>query len=87
VSRLRAPANVLRDRPDDVLTPNELAARHSGYRWRLVIGPTYRADMWAALEQNPLLPAASLARTAYGSFATAWQTRRDFVAWRTARGP
>ena len=86
-SRLRAPANVLRDRPADVLTPAELAARHSAYRWRLVIGPTYRADMWAALEREPALPAAALARTAYGSFATAWQTRRDFGAWRTARGP
>ena len=29
-SKLRAPANVLRDRPADVLTPEELAARHSG---------------------------------------------------------
>jgi hypothetical protein len=86
-SRLRAPANVLRDRPADVLTPAELAARHSAYRWRLVIGPTYRADMWAALEREPSLSAAALARTAYGSFATAWQTRRDFEAWRTARGP
>jgi hypothetical protein len=85
-SRLRAPANVLRDRPADVLTPAELATQHAAYRWRLVIGPTYRADMWAALEREPALTAASLARTAYGSFATAWQTRRDFGAWRTARG-
>ncbi len=85
-SRLCAPANVLRDRPADVLTSAELAARHSAYRWRLVIGPTYRADMWAALEREPALSAAALARTAYGSFATAWQTRRDFGVWRTARG-
>jgi hypothetical protein len=86
-SKLRAPANVLRDRPADVLTPTELAVRHSAYRWRLVIGPTYRADMWAALEREPSLSAAALARSAYGSFATAWQTRRDFGAWRSARGP
>jgi hypothetical protein len=85
-SRFRMPANVLRDRPADVLTPVELAARHSGYRWRLVIGPTYRADMWAALEREPGLPAAALARRTYGSFATAWQTRRDFGAWRSTRG-
>jgi hypothetical protein len=86
-SRLRAPANVLRDRAADVLMPAELAARHSGYRWRLVIGPTYRADMWAALEREPSLSTSALARAAYGSFATAWQTRRDFGAWRTERGP
>ena len=83
---LRAPANVLRDRPADVLTPAELAKRHSAYRWRLVIGPTYRADMWAALEREPGLSAAALARATYGSFASAWQARRDFAVWRVARG-
>ena len=85
-SKLRAPANVLRDRPADVLQPAELARSHSAYRWRLVIGPTYRADMWAALERQPDLSAAALARATYGSFATAWQVRRDFAVWRTASG-
>ena len=85
-SRLRAPANVLRDRPADVLTPAELASRNSAYRWRLVIGPTYRADMWASLERDPVLPAAALARAAYGSFATAWQVRRDFGTWAKSMG-
>ncbi len=85
-SKLRVPANVLRDRPSDVLSPAELASRHSAYRWRLVIGPAYRADMWAALEAQPTLSASNLATRAYGSFATAWQTRRDFVTWRLARG-
>jgi hypothetical protein len=85
-SRLRAPANVLRDRPSDVLSPAELAKGHATYRWRLVIGPTYRADMWAALEREPGLSAAALARRAYGSFATAWQVRRDFANWSDASG-
>lgn len=80
-SKLRVPANVLRDRPADVLQPAELASSHAAYRWRLVIGPTYRADMWAALEHQPDLSAAALARATYGSFATAWQVRRDFAAW------
>lgn len=83
-SRLRVPANVLRDRPADVLAPAELARQHSAYRWRLVIGPTYRADMWAALERHPELSAAALARATYGSFASAWQARKDFAAWRSA---
>jgi hypothetical protein len=83
-SKLRVPANVLRDRPADVLAPAELAKQHSAYRWRLVIGPTYRADMWAALERKPGLSAASLARATYGSFASAWQARRDHAIWRSA---
>jgi hypothetical protein len=85
-SKLRVPANVLRDRPADVLAPAELAKQHSAYRWRLVIGPTYRADMWAALERQPELAAAALARETYGSFASAWQARREYSVWRTAAG-
>jgi hypothetical protein len=85
-SKLRVPANVLRDRPGDVMQPSELARSHAAYRWRVVIGPTYRADMWAALERQPDLSAAALARETYGSFATAWQVRRDFAVWRDANG-
>jgi hypothetical protein len=76
-SALRVPANLLRDRPADVHSPTELARRHRAYRCRLVIGPSYRADMWAALDTNPGLSAAALARRTYGSFATAWHVRRD----------
>jgi hypothetical protein len=74
---LRVPAKTLRDRDQDVLTPAELARHHTGYRWRVLLGPSYRADMWAALERDSSLPAAELARRAYGSFATAWQVKRD----------
>jgi hypothetical protein len=74
---LRVPANVLRDRAADVLAPADLARRHRTYRQRVLMGPTYRADMWAALEQNPSLTAAELARRTHGSFATAWQVKHD----------
>ncbi len=83
---LRVAANVLRDRCEDVLTPAELAARHSAYRYRVLIGPTYRADMWAALEREPSLTAALLARRTYGSFATAWHVKKDFALLHGDRG-
>lgn len=75
---LRVPAGVLRDRPSDVLSPEDLAVRHGTYRLRILIGSSYRADMWAALEHEPETPAAELARRTYGSFATAWNVRRDW---------
>jgi hypothetical protein len=77
-SRLRAAANVLRDRAADVLSPRDLALRHRAYRSRLRMGPTYRADVWVALEAAPHLSAAELARRTYASFATAWQAKQDF---------
>jgi hypothetical protein len=74
---LRVDARALRDRPADVLTPAELARRLRAYRWRIIIGPTYRADLWAALEANPELTVTALARAAYSSIAAAWQARHD----------
>lgn len=75
---LRVPMGILRDRPGDVLTPVALARRHGSYRRRILLGPSYRADMWAALEADPALSSAELARRTYGSFATAWQVRQDW---------
>jgi hypothetical protein len=42
------------------------------------MGPSYRVDMWALLEADSSLTAAELGRGAYGSFATAWQVKKDF---------
>lgn len=78
-SPLRVPAGTLRNRQQDVLSPAELARVHRTYRCRVLMGPTYRADMWAELEREPSLSAAELARRTYGSFATAWQVKQ---AWR-----
>lgn len=75
---LRVPAGTLRDRPADVLSPERLAAMHAVYRERVVQGPSYRADMWAALKIDPTLTPSELARRTYGSFATAWEVRRDW---------
>lgn len=86
---LRVPAGVLRDRAADILAPAEVARRHRAYRWRVIIGPSYRADLWAALEAEPGLTAAELARRTYASFASAWQVKRDAAvvaaAGKTAR--
>ncbi|MGH9649103.1 MAG: hypothetical protein ACRD3I_01405 [Terriglobales bacterium] len=43
-----------------------------------MLGPSYRADMWAELEADPGVSAAELARRAYGSFGTAWKVKQDW---------
>jgi len=78
-SCLRVPANLLRDRSSDVVSPEQLARRHRTYHYRLMMGTSYRADCWAALESEPTLSAAELARRTYAAFATAWQVKRDFA--------
>jgi hypothetical protein len=77
-SALAVPQGVLRDRDADVLTPQQLVACHRAYFQRVQMGPPYRADLWALLEKEPSLSPSELARRAYGSFATAWQVKRDY---------
>jgi hypothetical protein len=86
-SNLRVPRGTLRDRPDDVLTPEALVLRHAGYRNRVLMGPTWRADVWTVLEREPQLAVAEAARRASCSFATAWQAAQDFRLLRQAGDP
>lgn len=81
---LRVPKDTLRDRPEDVLPPELLVRRHAGYRNRVLMGPSFRADVWTVLELGPDLSIAEVARRAYCSFATAWQATRDYRLLRAA---
>ena len=74
---LRVPAGTLRDRPTDALSPAELCLRHAAYRHRVMMGPGYRADAFAALAVQPNLRAAESARRTYSFFVIAWQVKRD----------
>ncbi|MCE9576336.1 MAG: hypothetical protein K8W52_24525 [Deltaproteobacteria bacterium] len=75
---LRVPSGTLRDRAKDVLSPEVLVRRHAGYRNRVRMGPTWRADVWTVLERSPALSIAEVARRVSCSFATAWQVAQDF---------
>jgi hypothetical protein len=81
---LRVAAGTLRDRASDVATPQHLAKVHPVYRERVVQGPSYRADMWAALRLDDSLTPSELARRTYGSFASAWEVRRDWEVVQSA---
>lgn len=83
-SKLRVPSGTLRDRAADVLAPNVLVRRHAGYRNRVLMGPSFRADIWTVLEKSPGLSVADVARRAACSFATAWQAVQDFRLLRAA---
>ncbi len=83
-SKLLVPKGTLRDRAEDVLLPEVLVRRHAGYRNRVLMGPSFRADVWTALEHAPDLRVADIARRASCSFATAWQVAQDYRLLRTA---
>lgn len=74
---LRVPNKFLRHRPEDILTPRELARVHPSYRFRVLIGPTHRADMFAQLELSRNITTYALAKQCYGSYRTAMAVKRD----------
>lgn len=86
-SALRVPAGALRDREVDVLLPAVLVRRHAGYRNRVRMGPTWRADVWTVLEAEPDISVAEAARRAGCAFATAWQVVQDLRLYRHATRP
>jgi hypothetical protein len=82
-SALRVHAKLLRSRPD-VDTAEQLAARHPIYRKRIEMGPSYRADIWFALEQRPDATPAQVARQVGCAYETARSTAEDFRLWMRA---
>lgn len=83
---LRVPVGPLRDRGEDVLSPEALVQRHAGYRNRVLMGPSFRADVWTVLEKAPDRTVAEVARRVSCSFATAWEVAQDFKLLQSAGG-
>jgi len=48
------------------------------------MGPSFRADVWTALEHNPELSIADVARKVSCSFAAAWQAVQAYRLLRAA---
>ncbi len=85
-SPFRVAAKTLRHRPSDILSASDLAKKHAAFRWRIVIGPSYRADMWALLEADSELKPTDVAKRSYGSWPTAWSVKRDWGALHSGDG-
>ena len=75
---LRVPLGYFRHRPRDVLSPRQLAKIYPPYRYRVMLGSTFRADMWAALSKNPDLSPSKLAWKSFGNYLTAQQTKAEY---------
>lgn len=86
-SKLRVPKGVLRHRVEDVHDPTRLAALHRGYRNRVQMGPTWRADDWTASERDPDISIAECARRVRCSFAVPWEVAHDFALLRVMGKP
>ncbi len=84
-TKLRVPSGALRERADDVLEPATLEKMSMGYRDRVLMGLSWRADVWTVHERGPDVSIADAARRASCSFAAARQAAQDFPSLRSSR--
>lgn len=77
-SCLIVPNNMLRVRPSDILDLPELVKMHIGVFYRVMVGPTYRADCFAELKISKESTPSETARRSYSAFKTAWDAKKDW---------
>lgn len=75
---LAVPRSLYTQSSRDVFSQKELCAWHSAYRWRITMGPTYRADLWAACERAFPRTAYSLAQELHCSLGAARRVLHDY---------
>ena len=81
---LIVPNKMLRSRESDVLKIQDLVKVHLGAYYRVMLGPSYRADCFCELMKNSSITASEAARLSYSSFKTAWDTKNDWDVIKTA---
>jgi len=75
---LRVPNRVFAHRPNQIFSAEAIARKHLAFRFRIMMGSTYRADMWAFLKRHDDAPAYAIAQNTYGSYATAHEIKIAF---------
>jgi len=75
---LRIPSGAFSQRPQQIFQAEEIARKHFQFRYRVMFGPTYRADIWAILRQNPHYSGYRLAKLAHCSRPSATRIMHDY---------
>ena len=75
---IRIPKGYFPERLKQIFSGSIVAKNHLPYRYRLMMGPSYRADLWALLKRYPTLSAYSLGKKAYCSYRTAYIAKKDY---------
>ncbi|TVQ77721.1 MAG: hypothetical protein EA369_08580 [Bradymonadales bacterium] len=76
---IRVPKNAFFHRPEQVFEADWIARHHMPFRYRVMMGASYRADLWALLRRNPKLSGYRLAKLAHCSIAAAARVKKDYL--------
>ena len=65
-------------RPYQIFPISVVAKNHLPYRYRVMMGSSYRADLWALLDREPNISAYALGKKAHCSYRTAYIAKKDY---------
>ena len=75
---IRVPKGYFSKREKQIFPAERIAKNHTSYRYRVMMGPSYRADLWALLDSEPKLSAYALGKKACCSYRTAYIVKKDY---------
>ena len=75
---IRIPKGYFSERPYQIFPVSVVAKNHLPFRYRIMMGPSYRADLWALLESDSNISAYALGKKAHCSYRTAYIAKKDY---------
>jgi len=75
---IRIPKGYFSERPHQIFPVSIIAKNHLPYRYRVMMGSSYRADLWALLESDSNMSAYALGKKAYCSYRSAYIAKKDY---------
>ena len=75
---IRVPKGYFSERPCQIFPVSVIAKNHLPYRYRVMMGSSYRADLWALLDSNPGISAYALGKKAHCSYRSAYIAKKDY---------
>ena len=75
---IRLPKGYFSKRLNQILPSSVVAKTNLTYRYRLMMGASYRADIWTLIKRHPGISAYALAKKAHCSYRTAYITKKDY---------
>ena len=83
---IRVPKGYFSERPHQVFPVSIIAKNHLPYRYRVMMGSSYRADLWALLDCNPNISAYALGKKTHCSYRTAYMAKKDYELLKAKSG-
>ena len=76
---IRAPNGYFSERPHQIFPVSVIAKNHLPYRYRVMMGSSYRADLWAFLDSDPNISAYyALGKKVHCSYRAAYMVKKDY---------